>query len=129
MAISALIVVALCVVVPVAIYHAPEGDSYKYMTESPALIVMASTTAVLLIVTIFLYKNLPMQMRVTWLCILLMLVLLALTAFVFTARMQSCEVLWITAVSCVGASIILAIWAFVRMKHDQRILRSYDRLR
>lgn len=124
-----MIIIALCVVVPVAIYHAPEGDTYLYMTESPALIVLGSCTAAMLLVTIFLYKNLPMQMRVTWLCILLMLVLLALTAFVFTVKFESCEVLWICGVSCVGVSVILAILAYARMKHDQRILKSYDRLR
>lgn len=127
---AALILIALCFLIPIAVMHGEVGDLNWYVKDSPALMTLTLTVATLLIVTIFLFRNLRLQMRITLMCIFLMVVLLGVGCFVLFGRMPlDCDILWIGAACALVAGIIFAILAYHHMKKDRNLLRSYDRLR
>ncbi len=127
---AAVILVLLCFTIPIGIDASSEAEPAVFVKDSPGLLIFSLTVTALLVVTIFLYKNLKLQMRVTLLCILLMFVVLGLLAYVMTCQLQSpCEALWIGAFSFMVVCIALCVWAYRRMQADDRLLRSYDRLR
>jgi len=99
----------------------PSAESFTpvYAWDILHLFILLCLTSVLLLVDIFLYKNLPLQKKVALVC-----VMLAVVAGVVGGLCGSAAVMAETAVSAV-----LAIVAYTRMKADERLLKSYDRIR
>ena len=90
-----------------------------YALDILPLFIVLCLTFVLLLVDIFLYKTLPLQKKVALVCLLLTVV-----AGVAGGICGSVSVMVMTSVSA-----ILTIVAYTRMKADERLLKSYDRIR
>ena len=83
------------------------------------LLIIGIVAAITLFLSIFLYKNLDLQKRtIVAACILIVasMVVAAITGLWFA---------FVYSTLALGT----AIWAFVRVSADQKLLRSYDRLR
>lgn len=129
---AALLLGALCFIVPVGTvqYADPAMTHAVYLKDYPALLPLALVTAVLLIIDIFLYKNLRRQMLWAGVCVVLMVALACIGAFVLVARMPAdVSVTWIGPAMMLAAAIILALLARGGMKADERVLKSYDHIR
>ncbi len=97
----------------------PESSTPMYALDILPLFIVLCLTFVLLLVDIFLYKTLPLQKKVALVCLLLTVV-----AGVAGGICGSVSVMVMTSVSA-----ILTIVAYTRMKADERLLKSYDRIR
>ncbi len=129
---AALLLAALSFCVPIGSVADSLADTHQliYVKDSVALLTLALVTAVLLFVDIFLFKNLRVQMRVASVCIFMILALACEGAFILGMRMpEGSEVAWLGPALVLAASLILAIFAHRGMKADQRLLKSYDRIR
>ncbi|MCM1504954.1 MAG: DUF4293 domain-containing protein [Muribaculum sp.] len=90
-----------------------------YAFDVLPLFILLCLTFLLLLVDIFLYKNLRHQKQVALVCIFLSVVVSCLAAVYGS----------IFGVVMTVVSIVLTIWAYIRMKADERLLKSYDRIR
>lgn len=128
---AAILMGVLCFAVPIAIIKEPmESARALYLADNPTLFTINALVAVLLFIAIFLFKNLRLQMRITLLCALLLIAALGIGAFVLTCRMpEAAEITWALALLMLLCALILTVAAYSRMKHDRKILRSYDSLR
>lgn len=116
--------------VPVARIPGEAGAAEPFFTtDAPVLMIVSILVAVLLFISIFMFKNLKQQMKVTILSILLMCVLLVGGIFVLFRTAPDAEIEWAGATLLLCCSVILALAAWRLMKKDYRLLRSADRLR
>lgn len=83
------------------------------------LFILLCLTALLLIVDIFLYKNLHQQKQVAVICMMLSAVAGVIGAINGSV---SCPVMMVVA-------LVFTLWAYMRIKADERLLKSYDRIR
>ena len=100
-----------------------------FMKDTPVLLVVNICIAVLLLLNIFMYKNLRKQMRVTLLSILLLAGSCVASGFVITIGMPGARLIWTGGVLLLIVALILTISAYRCMRRDHRKLTSYDRLR
>ena len=108
---AAIFMVLLCVLPlgGVSDNGSPESlTCFKAINMLPLMIV-GVMSAIMFVIAIFLFKNLNLQKRVT-------LAILSITA------------LWIGIIWPILA-LIAAIWAYMRISADQKLLSSYDRIR
>lgn len=89
------------------------------------------TTIVLLLIDIFLYKNIRLQQRV---CLVAILFIIAdgsvggLLGF-WSFRQEGFELWWKTTALCPFIALFTAILAYYRMSQDYSLLKAADRLR
>lgn len=97
------------------------------VSECPTLLGLGIASAVLLFVTIFLFKNLKAQKS----ALVIDMVLTAVTAImtVFSAQTDFTEVVWYGAFALAVIALVLEIIALTRINHDERLLRESSRLR
>lgn len=127
---AALVVVALCFIVPIGMGETQGVQQLVYMHHSPSLLILGLLVLCLLVIDIFLFKNLALQIRVAGLCVLLLVALCGDSAFVMCARLpEGFQALWIGPLLVWIAAVILTLYARNRMKADQNLLKSYDRIR
>ena len=100
----------ICVIVPI--------DGVRLFDVLPVFIV-GVLSAVFSLLAIFLYRQLDLQKRLALLSALFAAVTLV------AAGVAS---LWLASVYIVPA-FVLDIWAYFRIRADQNLLKSYDRLR
>lgn len=92
---------------------------------------MSLTTIVLLLLDIFLYKNIKLQQRVCMVAILFIVAdgcvggLLGFKAF----RTEGFELWWNTTALCPFIALFTSIFAYYRMAQDYSLLKAADRLR
>lgn len=92
--------------------------------------ILSLTTIVLLLVDIFLYKNLRLQQRVCMICILFIIAdgcVGGLLGFCAIENLQS--LWWKTTAICPFIALIGTILAYYRMTQDYSLLKAADRLR
>lgn len=126
---AAIVMGVMCFCVPIA--SSPvEGVAPLYVTDELPLLILVAVSAVLLVVDIFLFKNLKLQMKVTKLIMFFVVAIMALGAFVLFYRLpEPFEALWIGATAMMVVAFVLTILAYRRMDADRKLLSSYDRLR
>lgn len=88
--------------------------------------ILTAITGVLALVTIFLFKNRPLQLRLCYLGIFLSLVLLTLYVIEIGNFDDGTVALWAVFYAAILISFILAARGISR---DQKLVRSMDRLR
>ena len=96
------------------------------------LFVLNCTTALVAFIDIFLYNNLRMQKRVAMVVTFMSLLSLALTLSAVLSVDQiadSASVSWRWTIALPVVAAVLFIWARARMLADERLLKSYDRIR
>jgi len=98
-------------------------------SDYPILLTVNILTGVLLLIDIFLYKNLKYQRLVAAVCSLL-IIASAVTAFIITTRgNDACKIAWTGAPVGYICALICALFARHRMGQDEKLLKSYDRIR
>lgn len=103
--------------------------SLTFAKDAPILLVIDVLVCVLLVLGIFMFKNLKLQMRVTILSIVLMCVLAVTGIVVVYRHSPEAHFEWVGAVLLLVCSVVLALGAHRCMLRDYRLLRSADRLR
>ena len=128
-----LIAVALmCIfcLTPFAQSTAVDGTATSvFVKDTPVLLIVNVCIAVLLLLNIFMYRNLRRQMTLTLVSILLLAGSAVACGFVVTVGMPGAQLIWTGGVLLLVAALILAVFAYRGMRGDKRKLASYDRLR
>ncbi len=128
----AVVLMAIFCCTPIATYSldgSAESLSAVYVKDAPVLLTVALLVAVLLFISIFMYKNLKRQMTVTLLSILLIVATIVTGFFVIYNAYPGANFVVFGGLVLLVIAMILALGAYRCMKSDQRKLRSYDRLR
>lgn len=105
------------------------GVSEIFIKDAPVFMVLNIVIAVLLFISIFLFKDLKRQRTVTLISIVLLAASLVTCGFILYVGMPDANVIWFGGVSLLVVCLILALFAYRFMGRDLRLLRSYDRLR
>lgn len=97
--------------------------------QTPVLLCVDILVALLLLIDIFLYRNLRYQMKVTRLALGLIVVLEAAIAAYTCAGFEGATISIIGGIVMPMLALISSFVALRLMHHDYRLLRSADRLR
>ena len=96
------------------------------------LFVLNCLTALVAFIDIFMFNNLKAQKRVAMIAVFMSLVSLALTVAAVMSLDQveeSASVAWRWTVGLPVLAAVFFVWAHSRMRADERLLKSYDRIR
>lgn len=128
---AAVLMIALCCCVPVASVSAIGVMLNRvYVYEIVPLLIPAAVVAVLLVVDVFMYGNLKLQMTIANLCFWLTIAEAILFTYVLGWKVPSvAHAHWVLPSVILFATAVLTIWARARMKHDYDLIRSSDRIR
>lgn len=100
-----------------------------FVKDAPVFMIINILIAVLLFISIFLYKDLKRQMTVTLASIVLIAASIVTCGFILYVGMPDATMIWFGGVTLLVVSLILAVFAYRFMRRDRNLLRSYDRLR
>lgn len=128
--IAAILIGVFCLS-PVAVEAAAtDGEVMKhFISEAPVLLVVNILIAVLLVITIFMYKNLRQQMKVTLMCMMLIAASIVSSIFVVYNQWAGATFYWFGGILLLCAALLFALGAYRGMRKDHKLLRSMDRLR
>lgn len=90
---------------------------------------LSLTSAVLLLIDIFLFGNLPLQKKVAWMAILFIIAASAVAASLGYTAIEGGSVGWSTVALCPLLALIATLLALGRIQSDHNKLRSVDRIR
>jgi len=100
-----------------------------FISEAPALLVLNIVIAVILFISIFMFKNLKRQMSVTVLSIVLICTSIVTCGIMLYTAYPGAGLIWTGGVLLLLVALICALFAYRFMKKDFKLLTSYDRLR
>lgn len=106
-----------------------EAARAVFAKDAPALLVLNIVIAVLLIIVIFMYKNLRRQMKMTILSMVLICASVVTSAFIIFGRIDGAEPVLLGGVTLLVLALVFALLAYRGMSRDHKLLRSMDRLR
>lgn len=106
-----------------------ESITQIMVKDYPVLLIVGIATAVLLLINIFLFKNLQLQKRVTLISMLLMATLCVSALFIIYGAVPGAQMLWVGGVLILIGAILFALLAYNGMKKDEKKLRDSDRIR
>lgn len=106
------------------------GDPIQmFVKDVPVLLTVSILVGILLLISIFMYKNLNRQITVTKISMILLVAAIVTGVFVTYNTLPDAELVFFGGIMLLVVAMILAIGAYRLMKSDLRKLRSYDRLR
>lgn len=114
----------------VAEIHVGESVKGFRVADAPVLLTVNVLIAALLVLSIFMYRNIRRQMLMTLVVIVLVAASMVTGGFILYGGMNgggSVELL-VSDLLLVGTAIF-ALLAYYRMRRDHKLLTSYDRLR
>lgn len=130
MLLIAAILVALFCCMPIATANmADAAEQSLYAKDAPVLLVLNIVIAALLLIVIFMYKNLKQQMLMTMLSMVLICGSIVASGFVIYAGFSDATPVLAGGVVLLVVALVFAILAYRGMKRDHKLLRSMDRLR
>ncbi|MBP3638544.1 MAG: DUF4293 family protein [Muribaculaceae bacterium] len=100
-----------------------------FVKDTPVLLAVNACIGILLLLNIFTYKNLRLQMRLTLVSMLLLAGSIVASAFVVTVGMPDAHLLWTGGVLLLVVALVMALCAYRGMARDKRKLDSLNRLR
>ncbi len=112
--------------------HAAEGvaeASPVFVSEAPVLLILNIVIAVLLFISIFMFKNLKRQMAVTVLSIILICASMVTCGILLYTAYPGATFIWTGGVLLLLVALVCVLFAYRFMKKDHKLLTSYDRLR
>ncbi|MDE5684650.1 MAG: DUF4293 domain-containing protein [Muribaculaceae bacterium] len=112
--------------------HAAEGvaeASPVFVSEAPVLLILNIVIAVLLFISIFMFKNLKRQMTVTVLSIILICASMVTCGILLYTAYPGATFIWTGGVLLLLVALVCVLFAYRFMKKDHKLLTSYDRLR
>lgn len=89
------------------------------------LIIPAALAALLDVISIFCYRNLSLQRRVTYISLMMLIVSTCITLYILCAG----DTRWQFAVAFLPAAALFDVLALSGISHDSKLLKSYDRIR
>lgn len=104
------------------------GTTAMMLSDAPVLLIIDILVAVLLFLSIFLFKNLKLQKKVTILSMVMMAVLGASGAFFIYNNIPDAKLEWGGGIVLLIVSLFFALLAYRGMARDERKLRSSDSL-
>lgn len=113
---------------PLAVEPAAQATRH-YIYEAPVALVLSLLATVLLAITIFLYKNLRLQMKTTLLCMLLTAADIATAVLTVKNMWPDASFYWFGGILLPAVALVMMIAAYRSMRKDHKLLRSMDRLR
>lgn len=126
----AVIMVAIFCATPFATYPGITGDAAcVHVFDVPVLMIVSSLAGILLLLSIFMYKNLKHQMTVTLISAVLVVAAIATCISVTYNAFSGARLVFAGGVMSLVLALLLSIGAHRLMGKDLRKLRSYDRLR
>lgn len=129
----AAIVTAIFCFVPYAIYTpaeaVPDSMTSAFVKDTPALMVLNLVLVALLFFSIFFYKNLKQQMRMTVVAIVLICASMVTTGFIIYGKLPDATPVLLGGVSLLVIALIFALLAYRGMRRDRDTLASLNRLR
>ena len=105
-----------------------DGDP-QIMVHTWYFFMLSLTTLVLLLLDIFLYKNLRLQMRVCLVSILFIVATACVAGLLGFCAIEGGQIWWNTTILCPFIAIFATVFAYYRMKYDYSLLKASDRLR
>jgi len=128
--IASVLMLLFIFVIPVATVHSGDTVTTVYVKDIIELLVINAIVAILLFVSIFLFKNIKMQIKVTLCTIMLLVVGMATGTFILSNNMpEGTEITWVGSAIITVFALLFALAAWNRMRRDYKTLRDYDRLR
>lgn len=106
-----------------------ENITSVIVKDYPMLLIVAIASAVLLLINIFLYKNLQLQKRVALISMLLISVTAATALFIIYGSVPGGQIMWFGGVLLLVGALIFTLMAYRGMKRDEKKLRDSDRIR
>lgn len=100
-----------------------------FAKDAPVLLVLNLLIAVLLIIVIFMYKNLRQQMRMTILSMVLICASIVTSGFIIFAGFDNATPVLFGGLLLLIVALVFALLAYRGMSRDSNLLRSMDRLR
>lgn len=114
----------------VAQYHVGEAVAGFKPADAPVFLTVNLLIAVLLVLSIFMFRNLRRQMLMTLVAIVLIAASMVTGGFIIYGGAEGgATVELLVADLLLLGSAVFAILAYNRMRHDHKVLTSYDRLR
>lgn len=138
----AIIAVAIFLFIPYGYWDATVAGTFANQygplvaKDQPALLVPSIITLVLLVISIFLFKKLPVQKSIVMLSGIIITAMIIVVIYLlcdsYIDKMDAgvtVKPLWGVSIVLLGAALIAIVFAVRGISHDQKLLRSYDRLR
>lgn len=125
----AVVMVAVFSLTPFATYQSEAIIESVYVSDAPVLLIITATVGVLLVLNIFMYKNLKRQMTLTLLSIVLLVATAITAAFVAINAYPGAQLVLLGGIVLLILAVIFALAAYRFILKDKRLLSSYDRLR
>lgn len=98
-------------------------------SDFPVLLILNILIAILLLVDIFMYKNLRSQKLVAAVCAFLCVASLATQVIILLNSEIPFNLVWNGSIICTFCAFVCALMARYNMNRDEKLLKSYDRLR
>lgn len=126
--IGAIVMIVFCFV-PVG-NATVENEIVKLMpSDYPVFLTVNILIAVLLFIAIFLFKNTRRQKTVTLVSMLLIAASAATGGFIIYGDQRGAEIEWFGGVILLVVALVMALAAYRGISRDEKLLRSYDRIR
>lgn len=130
MLLIAVILMAVFCCTPFASVVAEGGTSSAYyVKDAPVFLTLNIVAGVLLFASIFMYKDLRRQMRVTMIALVLVCASIVTAALIMAVGLEGATPVILGGVSLLVLVLLFGILAYRGMRHDHRLLASADRLR
>ena len=100
-----------------------------FVKDAPVLLILNILIVVLLLITIFMYKNLRLQMRMTILSVVLLCASVVTSLFTLSKAYNNATPVLPGGIGLLLLAAIFALLAYRGTRHDHKLLRSADRLR
>ena len=108
----------------------PTGNSpHGYQVYTWFLFIVAVMSAILPLINIFMYKNLPVQKRVCMIEIIFILCAICIAGWEGYRGMPGYECQWSSLAMAPFLSLILMVMAWNFINKDHKLLKSVDRIR
>ncbi len=135
--------VATCMFMPLVTIITPEepltisavgvynpGDDAKPPFDVWPLTIVTALAALLAFIDIFLFRNRPLQMKVCYFITFLLIAFYVIVGiYVYYLAVNGESLQWQAALSMPVAALVLNFIAYRRIRADERLVRSADRLR
>lgn len=108
---------------------ATNGAPAGYLFNTWPLLILTALSTILPLVNIFLYRNMRLQKKICLLEILFLLAVIAVAICYGYYSIQGGECSWSSVAMCPFLSLIATYMAVGRIKKDEKLLRSTERIR
>ena len=113
------------------VYEATSGDDFLLTQTVMPVLVISLIIPVLSLISIFLYRNRKLQMKAILLLLILDILLIGICGYYIHAFIipENGNMIPVLRMFIPAINMVLAILAYFAVRKDEKMVRSYDRLR